>query len=154
MKARQRLLLFTVFFLSLLPFCSRAEEAPITEEAFFNLAMGEGKNYSESEEKKLLQGLEQGYSVNARGGSRTVFMQIVRRASTPALVRAALKSKPDLNARDYAGKTPFLIAISEKPLETAELLWPSPFPRDAPAASAGTRHSTRQTTGTSSFCSA
>ena len=131
MKARQRLLLFTVFFLSLLPFCSRAEEAPITEEAFFNLAMGEGKNYSESEEKKLLQGLEQGYSVNARGGSRTVFMQIVRRASTPDLVRAALKSKPDLNARDYAGKTPFLIAISEKPLETAELLWPSPFPRDA-----------------------
>ena len=90
MKARQRLLLFTVFFLSLLPFCSRAEEAPITEEAFFNLAMGEGKNYSESEEKKLLQGLEQGYSVNARGGSRTVFMQIVRRASTPDLVRAAL----------------------------------------------------------------
>lgn len=107
--------------------CALADDTVISETAFFDLAMRDGKNYSEDAEKKLMQGLEQGYPVNAQGGHRTVFMQLVHRAATPDLIKAALKSKPDLNARDYAGRTPFMTAVAEKPLEIVELLWPSPF---------------------------
>ncbi len=103
------------------------EKPPIQPEDFFALCMRDGKNYSEADEKKILEGLKLGYSVNSNAGQRTLFMQLVHRASTPALIQEALKAKPNLNARDYRGRTPFMIALAEKPLEIVELLWPSPF---------------------------
>ncbi len=104
-----------------------ADDKVISEAAFFDLAMRDGQNYSEDAEKKLIQGFEQGYSGNTQVGHRTVFMQIVHKAATPDLIKAALKNKPNLNIKDYAGRTPFMIAVAEKPLEIVELLWPSPF---------------------------
>ncbi|MBQ3893026.1 MAG: ankyrin repeat domain-containing protein [Mailhella sp.] len=108
-----------------------ADDKPVQPEAFFTLCMRDGKNYSEADEKKILEGLKLGYSVNSQAGQRTLFMQLVHRASTPALIQEALKGKPDLNARDYNGRTPFMIALAEKPLEIVELLWPAPFHAEA-----------------------
>ncbi len=107
-----------------------ADDKVISEAAFFDLAMHDGKNYSEDAEKKLMQGLGQGYSVNKQVGHRTVFMQMVHRAATPDLIKAALKNKPNLAIRDYTGRTPFMTAVAEKSLEIVELLWPSPFTGD------------------------
>ncbi|MBP3730398.1 MAG: hypothetical protein J6I40_02870 [Mailhella sp.] len=124
----KNLLCTALICLGLVHVCpARADEDVIKPSVFFDLCMRDGKNYSESDEKKIISGLRQGCSINAKGGRRTVFMQIVRRASTADLVKEALKFKPDLNARDYMGRSPFMIALAEKPLEIVELLWPFPF---------------------------